>query len=89
MRSHFGFDKQSNAPKLRTATHQMSAYSHDAAGGAAEDVDNMRSQISKLHARVAAIQTSTYQKCHPESPKKICKTADERTKRTTSTSRGY
>lgn len=69
MRSHFGFNEHSNAPKLRTATHQMSAYSHDAAGGAAEEVDNMRSQISELHARVAAIQTSTYQKCQPESPK--------------------
>lgn len=69
MRNHFGLNKQSIAPKLRTATHQMSAYPHDAVGGAAEEVDTMRAQISELHARVAAIQTSTYQKCQPESPK--------------------
>ncbi len=69
MRNHFGLNKQSIAPKLRTATHQMSAYSHDAVGGAAEEVDTMRAQISELHAQVAAIQTSTYQKCQPECPK--------------------
>lgn len=37
----------------------MSAYSHDAAGGAAEEVDTMRAQISELHAQVAAILTRT------------------------------
>lgn len=59
MRNLFGLNKQNNAPKLRTVIHQMSAYSHDAAGGAAEEVDTMRAQISELHARVAAILTRT------------------------------
>ncbi|XP_043088728.1 uncharacterized protein LOC122334908 [Puntigrus tetrazona] len=68
MRSHFGLNKQSNTSKLRTATHQMSACSRDAVV-AAEEVDTIRAQISELHAQVAAIQTSTYQKGQPESPK--------------------
>lgn len=66
MRNHFGLNKQSNAPKLRTASHQMSAYSPDSVGGAAGEVDTMRAQISEIHAQVAAMQTSTYQKCQPD-----------------------
>lgn len=66
MRNHFGLNKQSNVPKLRTASHQMSAYSHDSVGGAAGEVDTMRAQISEIHAQVAAMQTSTYPKCQPD-----------------------
>lgn len=66
MRNHFGMNKQSNALKLRTATHQMSALSHDATGRAVEELDATRVQISELHGRVAAIPTSTYQNFQPE-----------------------
>ncbi|KAK2863757.1 hypothetical protein Q7C36_002911 [Tachysurus vachellii] len=66
MRNHFGMSKPSNAPKLRTASHQIAAYSHDLVGGAAEEVDTMRAQISEIHAQIAAMQPSPYQKCQPD-----------------------
>lgn len=60
MRNHFGFNKHSNAPKMRTATQQMSTYSHTV-GETAQGIGTKRAQMSEMNARVAAMQTSTYQ----------------------------
>lgn len=64
MRSHFGMTKQGLAPsKPRAAAHQLSAYSHEVASGAAPETDSMRKQISEIRAQLATMQPLTHQKC--------------------------
>lgn len=71
MRNYFGFNKPSNAPKMRTAIHQMSTHSRTphAVGETVQGMDTMQSQMSEANAQAAAMQTSNYQKCQPDHSK--------------------